>query len=133
MRETPLQWIHSAPSTFRISFLQGFFERAGKVNIMHRSVQVAVIPYYLTDIILELSEPKVVSEAYPSRRFPDGLNHWDIDFIFKVEISQREISKPLVWCELKFIDLSHTKKSEITRWHDEILESVGLMFGETNN
>lgn len=35
---------------------------------------------------VNLSEPKVVSEVYTPRRFPDLPSHWDLEFIFRGEL-----------------------------------------------
>jgi len=78
---------------------------------------------------LPLSEPKVVSEAYTPRRFPDGPRHWDIEFLFRGELPAAGVPHAAAWTELVFVDLRRTAKSEIARSHEDVIESVGLRFG----
>lgn len=69
----------------------------------------------LTDQKLE--NPRVFSEVYgPS-------NHWDLEFLFLGE-RDRAPTHP-AWKELKFVDLTNTKKDEIARFHEDILAHVG--------
>jgi ADP-ribose pyrophosphatase YjhB (NUDIX family) len=78
---------------------------------------------------LKVSEPKVVSEAYTPRRFPDAPLHWDIEFLFRGETPAADLPRPAAWTELAFIDLRRTAKSEIARSHEDVIESAGLRFG----
>ena len=77
-----------------------------------------------------LSEPSVVSETYTPRRFADLPSHWDIEFIFRGEISTARLPKTPAWKELAFVDVSRTRKSEMARSHEDILESAGFRFAE---
>jgi len=79
---------------------------------------------------LPLSEPKVVSEAYTPRRFPDAAKHWDLEFLFHGELPANQVHRSVAWRELAFVDVRHTGKSEIARSHEDILESAGFRFGE---
>ena len=66
---------------------------------------------------LALSEPKVVSEVYPPKYFPDIDEHWDIEFIFSSVIPKEEIpTKTSAFREIKMLDPRMTKKSEIARY-----------------
>jgi hypothetical protein len=78
---------------------------------------------------LSFSEPRVVSEAYTPRRFPDAAKHWDLEFLFRSEIPAADIPHPAAWAELAFVDLRRTAKSEIARSHEDVIESAGLHFG----
>jgi hypothetical protein len=78
---------------------------------------------------LPFSEPKVVSEAYTPRRFPDAAKHWDLEFLFRSEIPAAAVPHPATWAELAFVDLARTAKSEIARSHEDVIESAGLHFG----
>jgi ADP-ribose pyrophosphatase YjhB (NUDIX family) len=78
-----------------------------------------------------LEGPQVVSETYTPRRFPNLPRHWDIEFIFKGEISKDRIPKPYAWSNLSFVDLDSAKKSEIARSNEDILESAGLVFKQS--
>jgi ADP-ribose pyrophosphatase YjhB (NUDIX family) len=85
---------------------------------------------------LELGDPIVVSEVYPSTLFPELKNHWDLEFIFKAVLSSKEIpteTMKQVWKEIRFLDtstLSSMKKNnEIARSHEDILASAGLNIG----
>lgn len=80
------------------------------------------------EIDLSLTGPDVVSEAYTPRRFPDLPRHWDIEFIFKGELPEDRIPKPLAWSNLSFVNVNNTEKTEIARSHEDILESAGFMF-----
>jgi ADP-ribose pyrophosphatase YjhB (NUDIX family) len=78
---------------------------------------------------LAVGEPKVVSEVYAPRRFPENPAHWDLEFIFRGEVGTHEVRKARAWNDLQFVDLDVTPKSEIARSHEDILESAGLRFG----
>jgi hypothetical protein len=79
--------------------------------------------------LLEFGEPKVASEVYRPARFPKLQDHWDIEFIFKLTLASSKLpERPRAWRELKFVDATRTKKSEIARSHGDILEAVGYRF-----
>jgi len=78
---------------------------------------------------VKLNGPQVVSETYVPKRFPNLAKHWDIEFIYKAHIQAKELPKSSAWTELKIIDLAVTKRSEIARSHEDVLESAGLRFG----
>ncbi len=79
---------------------------------------------------LELSGPKVVSEVYTPARFPGIAHHWDIEFLFRGELSAADVPHPAAWKDLAFVDLRRTTKAEIARSHEDLIESAGLRFGE---
>ena len=79
---------------------------------------------------VELSEPRVVSEVYAPRRFPDLPSHWDLGFIFKGEVPRGETPREPAWKELRFVDVGRTRKSEMARSHEDVLESVGFRFAD---
>jgi|SRR5579862_8724646 len=77
---------------------------------------------------LVLSEPKVVSEVYPPKYFPEFNEHWDIEFIFSSVLEKEKI--PLstrAFKELKVLDPRVTKRSEIARSHEDVLASAGIV------
>jgi ADP-ribose pyrophosphatase YjhB (NUDIX family) len=78
---------------------------------------------------LRLSDPRVVSEVSTPKRFPDLPRHWDIEFIFLGNLEEGEVRSSDAWKELHFINPSTTKRSEIARSHEDILESAGFKFG----
>lgn len=78
-----------------------------------------------------LSEPRVVSEVYTPRRFPDLPSHWDLEFIFRGELPRGEPPRASAWKELAFVDISRTTKSEVARSHGDVLESAGFRFAES--
>ena len=78
---------------------------------------------------LKLSSPKVLSEVYAPKRFPELAEHWDIEFIFFGGLSKKRLGKPFAWNDLRFIDSSRTKRSEFARSHEDILESAGFSIG----
>ena len=78
---------------------------------------------------IEISEPKVVSEVYPPKFFPDFKDHWDLEFIFR-SVSSVVPSRTAAFRELKFIEPERTKKSEIARSHEDVLGSLGYKFSE---
>jgi ADP-ribose pyrophosphatase YjhB (NUDIX family) len=98
--------------------------------LVHESPQEAAkrIIREQLEIDLRVSGPDVVSETYTPRRFPDLPRHWDIEFIFKGKTSQDHVTKPFAWSELAFVNLDSTKKTEIARSHEDILEYAGLTF-----
>ncbi len=79
---------------------------------------------------VQLSEPKVVSETYTPKRFPDLPSHWDIGFIFRGEFRGKPPSAS-AWRQLSFVDLGRTKKSEMARSHEDVLEAGGFKFEES--
>ena len=78
---------------------------------------------------LRFSEPKVVSEAYTPKRFPNAPTHWDIEFLFRTEMPAADLPKPAAWTQLAFLDLRRTAKAEVARSHEDVIESAGLRFG----
>lgn len=78
---------------------------------------------------LAFSEPRVVSEVYTPRRFPEIVRHWDLEFLFRGEWPGGAPPKTAAWTELAFVDLGETPKSAIARAHEDILESAGFHFG----
>jgi ADP-ribose pyrophosphatase YjhB (NUDIX family) len=69
----------------------------------------------VADQILE--GPSVFSEVY------GPMNHWDLEFLFQGE--RNNTPENDVWTELKFIDLTRTRRAEIVRGHEDILAHVG--------
>ncbi len=80
---------------------------------------------------LALGEPRVVSEVYAPRRFPENPAHWDLEFVFRGELDVGSLPHPAAWTELRFVDLDTTPKSAIARSHEDIIESAGLRFRAT--
>ncbi len=75
---------------------------------------------------LPLEGPKVVSEVYPPRRHPTRRAHWDLEFLFRGRVHERDLPTPDAWTELRFVDLRTIRKTEIARSHDEVLASAGI-------
>jgi len=65
----------------------------------------------------EINGPMVFSEV------SGPMNHWDIEFVFLGERDNAPLHE--AWNELKFVDLTRTKKQEIARSHEDILAHVG--------
>src|SRR5438094_8199493 len=78
---------------------------------------------------LRFSEPKVVSEAYTPKRFPNAPTHWDIEFLFRAEMPAADLPKPTAWTQLPFLDFRRTANAEVARSHEDVIESAGLRFG----
>jgi len=72
----------------------------------------------------EISGPKVISEVYSPKQFPDLEKHWDIEFIFTT-VNSKIPARTLALRELKYINPAETRKSEIARSHEDILASLG--------
>jgi ADP-ribose pyrophosphatase YjhB (NUDIX family) len=68
-----------------------------------------------------LEAPLVFSEVYGPG------NHWDLEFLLQGERNKAP-SHP-AWDELRFVDLSTTRKEEIARAHEDILAHVGKWSG----
>jgi hypothetical protein len=64
----------------------------------------------------KLDDPKVFSEVYGSP------NHWGLEILSLRE--KDSTSTHPAWKELEFVDLTNTKKEEITRFHEDILAYV---------
>lgn len=77
---------------------------------------------------VELTGPAVAAEAGTPRRFPDHPKHWDFEFIFRGRARVGSLLKNEAWSELRFVDLAQTKREEVARSHDEVLENAGFRF-----
>ena len=80
------------------------------------------------DEAIILSGPKVVSEVYTPKRFPDIQNHWDLEFIFNGTLASRQVHGGNIWTDLRFLRVNEMSRSEITRSHEDVLESAGFKF-----
>ena len=60
--------------------------------------------------------PLAFSEVYGSG------NHWDLEFLYLGERSDAPSSE--AWSELKFVDVTKTRKEDIARGHEDILTHV---------
>jgi ADP-ribose pyrophosphatase YjhB (NUDIX family) len=64
-----------------------------------------------------LEGPRIFSEIYGDE------DHWDLEFLF---LGEREnVPSHDAWLELKFVDLSQTRREEIARLHEDVLSHVG--------
>ena len=80
---------------------------------------------------VRLSGPTVVSEVYAPKRFPHLADHWDLEFVFRGELhAGKPPPRASAWRELAFVDLGRTKKVEMARSHEDVLESAGFRFAE---
>jgi len=99
--------------------------------IVHESPQAAAARIAKEQLELEdlvLSDPKVVSEVYPPRYFPDLHEHWDIEFIFSSILPKEKVlTKTRAFREIKMLDPRMTKRTEIARSHEDILASAGVV------
>jgi ADP-ribose pyrophosphatase YjhB (NUDIX family) len=76
---------------------------------------------------LSISEPKVVSEVYPPRAFPDLDEHWDLEFIFFAQTEEENLpSKTKAFKELRLLDPTALGRSDVARSHEDILHSAGI-------
>jgi len=64
-----------------------------------------------------LEGPVVFSEAYGQ------MNHWDLEFLFLGKRDNAPSNE--AWSEIKFIDLTKTRKEDMARGHEDILAHVG--------
>ena len=80
---------------------------------------------------LTFGEPTIVSDSYTPRRFPDLPSHWDLEFIFRVELPRENTPRASAWLELAFVDISATSRRAMARSHEDVLESVGLRFADS--
>ncbi len=78
---------------------------------------------------LALSEPRIVSEVYTPKRFPDVVRHWDLEFIFRGEWPSGVTPRAAAWTDLRFVDVPATPKSAMARSHEDVLASAGLRVG----
>src|SRR5579871_1933995 len=98
--------------------------------IVHESPQDAARRIAVEQLDLgkiEISEPKIVSEVYPPKNFPELGEHWDLEFIFSRVIPNMG-KRSVAFRELRFIIPEETKRSEISRSHDDVLTSLGYKF-----
>jgi ADP-ribose pyrophosphatase YjhB (NUDIX family) len=97
--------------------------------MIHESPQAAAKRIALEQLELDdlkLSEPKIVSEVYSPRRFPNLTEHWDIEFIFLGTLEKTQLPKAEPWSDLRFIDPAKTSRLEYARSHEDILASAGF-------
>ncbi|HLI46976.1 MAG TPA: hypothetical protein VKU94_07270 [Geobacterales bacterium] len=71
-----------------------------------------------------LRQPIIISYLYPSLRDPK-LIHWDIEFVFLLDIDPSIIKQHKAWKELKFIKVQDLAKKDFSRDHGDVLESIG--------
>lgn len=64
----------------------------------------------------KLRGPAVFSEVYGEPP------HWDVEFVFEGERS--EIEPVDCWTRLEFVDVTRLRKSDISRWHEDILAHI---------
>jgi ADP-ribose pyrophosphatase YjhB (NUDIX family) len=64
----------------------------------------------------KLDGPLIFSEVY------GPMNHWDLEFIFLGE--REQVPVHAAWRDLQFVDLSTIRKTEIARFHEDILAHV---------
>jgi ADP-ribose pyrophosphatase YjhB (NUDIX family) len=63
-----------------------------------------------------LEGPRIISEIYGDEE------HWDLEFLFLGELENAPSHN--AWLELKFVDLSKTRREEIARLHEDVLAHV---------
>ena len=61
-----------------------------------------------------LENPHVFSEVY------GPMNHWDLEFVFLGQRSNAPSNE--AWTELRFVDLTKTRKEDMARGHEDILD-----------
>jgi ADP-ribose pyrophosphatase YjhB (NUDIX family) len=72
-----------------------------------------------------LEGPLVASEVYAPLRHPSAKQHWDLEFIFRGRVAEREVAAPGAWRELAFVDPRRLRTEEFARSHDDILARAG--------
>jgi ADP-ribose pyrophosphatase YjhB (NUDIX family) len=73
-----------------------------------------------------LEPPRVVSEVYTPRRYPENPQHWDLSFLYRGTLQGPAPRVPGVWNELRFVDVHQVSRSEFARSHEEVLDRVDL-------
>ncbi len=94
--------------------------------ILHESPQEAakgILKEQLEIKKLELTGPQIFSDVYEPEGRP--IAHWDIGFIFMGQLAERNVPKPDAWTDLRFIDVTVTKKTEFARSHEDVLTFAG--------
>jgi ADP-ribose pyrophosphatase YjhB (NUDIX family) len=80
-------------------------------------------------LLFDFSQPqRIFSDVYQSPNYSNpNLLHWDIGFIFKGEASPKDIlsNQKKAWTDLKFVELSKTRREEIARSHEDVLAYAG--------
>lgn len=101
--------------------------------IVHESPQdamerIALEQLEITD--LEITDPRVVSEVYPPKYFPDLNEHWDLEFI-SFAITDEVPKRTRAFRELQLLDPVTLKRSEIARSHEDVLASAGIILSSS--
>ncbi len=86
-------------------------------RILREQLELSAIP---------LEGPRVVSEVYAPKRFPEKSQHWDLEFLFRGKLSEENVPISKAWTDLRFIDTHKVPKSDIARTHEDILASAGF-------
>ncbi|MDA4131791.1 MAG: hypothetical protein OK454_01520 [Thaumarchaeota archaeon] len=68
--ESSLSWIHTAPQSVRLAFMQGFFESAGVIDANAGLLLAPVLPWLVDDILRVLNglniEPAIIDVDPPT-------------------------------------------------------------------
>ncbi len=76
-----------------------------------------------------LEGPIVTSEVYTPVRHPAAKRHWDLEFIFRGRVAEREVGVPAAWSELAFVDPGTLRSEEVARAQEDILGYAGHPVG----
>ena len=79
-----------------------------------------------------LCGPEVFSETYPSVVDPESGLHWDVDFVYRLELPEGEIAHPPAWRDLVFHPTQSLTRAQIARGHGDILVLCGHPLKDQN-
>lgn len=71
----------------------------------------------------DLGAPTIVSEAGPSRRYP-GHNHWDIVFLYVVDLDEELPCHQDHWARLEWRPLAQLAPGDLVMTHGELLDRL---------
>lgn len=78
---------------------------------------------------MQIGLPRVLSEAYPSKRDPTAGDHWDLSFVYLARATSSKPPPLGPWRELQFVDVTAASPTEFARAHDDVLRFAGITVG----
>ena len=81
----------------------------------------------LEDGVAAILQPKVFSDVYKPKRFPELDEHWDIGFVFSTSIPKSKLREHVnAWTDIQFVDPKKIEREEFARSHDDVLRYAGF-------
>ncbi len=79
-----------------------------------------------------LRGPEVFSETYASMIDPESGPHWDVDFVYRLELPEGDFGHLTAWRDLVFHSTRSLTPAQIARGHGDILVLCGYPLKNPN-